>query len=185
MLYCITKCLNDDKMFSRFHSQDFCSCLIMQRLEFSTPECELWLWLHQKREAGFNLFWRHFLSQFMIPLAALLPYLPKFIKLKLSLRAFEKFTEMFKFGKLKSELEGKDFYTTEAFRNRRFSVLLEWWTKFFQVEVEYIFFTLASNTLIDKLIKYGVDDESEMCVEKWLKSWEVKCMKGGEMQEAA
>lgn len=61
----------------------------------------------------------------MTALAALLPYLPKIIKLKLSLPAFEKFTEMFKFGKLKSELEGKDFYTTEAFRNRSFSVLLE------------------------------------------------------------
>lgn len=59
----------------------------------------------------------------MTALAALLSYLPKFIKLKFA--AFEKFTEMFKFGKLKSELERKDFYTTEAFRNRSFSVLLE------------------------------------------------------------
>lgn len=50
-------------------------------------------------------------------LAALLPCLPKFIKLTLRLLAFEKFTDTFKFGKLKSELEGKDFYTTEAFRN--------------------------------------------------------------------
>lgn len=38
--------------------------------------------------------------------------------------------------------------------------------KVFQVEVEYIFFSLASNTLIDKLIKYGVDDECVMCAEK-------------------
>lgn len=57
--------------------------------------------------------------------------------------------------------------------------------KVFQVEVEYISFPLASNTLIDKLIKYGVDDKSVMCVEKCLKSWAVKCVKGGEIQGAA
>lgn len=38
--------------------------------------------------------------------------------------------------------------------------------KVFHVEVEYISFTLASNTHVDKLIKDGVDDESVMCVEK-------------------
>lgn len=67
----------------------------------------------------------------MTALAALLSCLPNFIKLKLSLLAFEKFTDTFKFGKLKSELEGKDFYTTEAFRNKSFSVLLEGCTKKF------------------------------------------------------
>lgn len=66
----------------------------------------------------------------MTALAALLSRLPKIIELKLSLLAFEKFTDVFKFGRLKSEFEGKDFYTTEAFRIKSFSVLLQECTKF-------------------------------------------------------
>lgn len=61
----------------------------------------------------------------MTDLTALLSCLPKFIKLNLSLLAFEKFTDTFKFGKLKSEHEEKDFYTTEVFRNKSFNNLLE------------------------------------------------------------
>lgn len=68
----------------------------------------------------------------MTALAALLSCLPKIIKLKLSLLALEKFTDVFKFGRLKSELEGKDFYTTEAFRSKSFSVLLQKCTKIFK-----------------------------------------------------
>lgn len=114
-----------------------------------TSECDLQPLLCQKRETGFNLSWRHF-SQFTVTLAALLSFLPKFIKLKLSLLAFEKFTDTFKFEKLKSELQGKDFYTTETFRRDFASGMYK---EFFQVGVKYISF-LYPNAIATHISSY-------------------------------